>query len=232
MPIRLLTQSDKFKILNLDQLIFGPTDGGWSSNDFDCFFTDDSCYVFHEEDKPDEPRGYIFAGQSLTGTHISNFAVQKEFEGRGIGTELMKRVMFDELIRATEKLTPYSISLQVRADNERALRFYERHGYAVKSHTDTWIQMEITKFPELLLNNANLPQNNVPSIACSSSNMAPNEQASAIVLPSPVSLVEGIESTKTQLLQGQLNRFFTQKISSTEITCSTQDIADFRTTPY
>jgi ribosomal protein S18 acetylase RimI-like enzyme len=231
MPIRLLTQSDKFKILNLDQLIFGPTDGGWSSNDFDYFFTDNSCYVFHEESTPDEPRGYIFAGQSLTGTHISNFAVQKEFEGRGIGTELMKKVMFDELKRASEQLTPYSISLQVRADNDRALKFYERHGYTVKSHTDTWVQMEITTFPELLLDNTHPPQNNLPSIVCSSSNIAPNEE-SAIVLPSPFTLVEGIESTKTQVLQGQLNRFFTQKISSTEITCATQDIADFSTTPY
>lgn len=160
MPTRLMTTSDKNKILALDEAIFGSIDGGWKGDDFDYYYSPDSCYVYYEEEQPDEPIGYIFGRQQQHATRISNFAVKKEHEGRGIGKELMKLVMLKELDRAADN--SFSVTLQVAVGNERALRFYENLGYGRKYQHDGWIEMEATEFPELLFYTQ--IQNSVPAI--------------------------------------------------------------------
>ncbi|MBL7481205.1 GNAT family N-acetyltransferase [Legionella bononiensis] len=149
MPIRQLKETDKTQVLEIDRTVFGESDGGWTSDDFDHFFRYGSCFIFHEEDKPDEIIGYIFSGQNNHGTYISNIAVKSGYEGRGIGRELMKVVMLKEAERSKDKT--FSTALQVRADNERAKNFYERLGYKVTSSNGTWLQMQATALPALFL---------------------------------------------------------------------------------
>ncbi|KTD43405.1 GNAT family N-acetyltransferase [Legionella quateirensis] len=149
MPIRQLNETDKMQVLEIDRTVFGASDGGWTSDDFDHFFNPGSCFIFYEEEKPDEIIGYIFSGQSNHGTYISNIAVKNGYEGRGIGRELMKVVMLKEAGRSENKT--FSTTLQVRADNERAKNFYERLGYKVTSSNGTWLQMQATALPALFL---------------------------------------------------------------------------------
>jgi ribosomal protein S18 acetylase RimI-like enzyme len=140
MPIRLLTKADKEPILTLDKSIFGEIDGGWSSEDFDAYFSPERCYVFHQEENANQIIGYIFSRESKHNTYISNIGVDKEYEGQGIGKELMKKVMLNEYERSKKR--PYSVKLQVRDDNDRALNFYQRLGFVENSRGNSWIHME------------------------------------------------------------------------------------------
>lgn len=146
MPIRLLTKTDKEQILALDKSIFGEIDGGWTSRDFNAYFSPGSCYVFHEEGDANQVIGYIFASQYNSHTYISNIGIQKEYEGQGIGKELMKMVMLNEF--EDSKKRPFSVKLQVREDNERALNFYQRLGFVENYRGNSWIQMESKTLPK------------------------------------------------------------------------------------
>ena len=147
MTIRLLNELDKEQVLDLDNIVFGELDGGWTDEEFDYFFIFGSCFVFHEENKPNKLIGYIFSRQFKNCTYISNFAVKKEYEGRGIGTELLKMVMLKE--QECSQNRSFSIELQVLSANKRALQLYERLGFKKTSHDDTWIQLQGTALPEL-----------------------------------------------------------------------------------
>ncbi|MDF1587405.1 GNAT family N-acetyltransferase [Marinimicrococcus flavescens] len=59
----------------------------------------------------------------LNGSHIDNLLVDPAFQGRGIGTSLLRHVM----VGATSDLT-----LSVFTVNPAARRLYERHGFAVE----------------------------------------------------------------------------------------------------
>lgn len=145
--IRPLKKSDKDQILALDKIIFGTMDDGWTSDDFDYFFNGDLCFVSYEEGNPEKINGYIFANQNLNCTYISNIGVVKEFQGMGIGKELMKMVMLKELEHPAER--SYSTKLQVLSTNQRALTFYQRLGFQVTSFEEPWVQMEATTLPGL-----------------------------------------------------------------------------------
>jgi ribosomal-protein-alanine N-acetyltransferase len=60
--------------------------------------------------------------------HINNVAILPALRGRGIGTQLMRRV-FDE----ARRLGARRATLEVRASNEGARRLYERLGFRVAS---------------------------------------------------------------------------------------------------
>jgi ribosomal-protein-alanine N-acetyltransferase len=64
--------------------------------------------------------------------HINNVAVLPEYRGRGFGTRLMRRV-----ITEGRRLGATRATLEVRASNEDARRFYEGLGFratAVRKH--------------------------------------------------------------------------------------------------
>lgn len=64
--------------------------------------------------------------------HINNVAVRPEYRGRGLGTLLMRRVLTEGLRLGASRAT-----LEVRASNEAARRFYEGLGFratAVRKH--------------------------------------------------------------------------------------------------
>lgn len=64
--------------------------------------------------------------------HINNVAVLPEYRGRGVGTRLMRRVLTEG-----RRLGATRATLEVRASNEAARRFYEGLGFraaAVRKH--------------------------------------------------------------------------------------------------
>jgi [ribosomal protein S18]-alanine N-acetyltransferase len=64
--------------------------------------------------------------------HINNLAVLPDLRGRGLGTTLMRRVLTEGLRLGATRAT-----LEVRASNEAARRFYEGLGFrptAVRKH--------------------------------------------------------------------------------------------------
>ncbi|WP_092531325.1 ribosomal protein S18-alanine N-acetyltransferase [Amycolatopsis arida] len=70
-----------------------------------------------------------YAGLAIAGrqgdweTSVHTIGVDPEFQGRGVGTLLLRAL----LARADELRAP--VFLEVRTDNERAIRLYERHGF-------------------------------------------------------------------------------------------------------
>lgn len=147
MPIRLIEQSDKQKILELDQHIFGKIDGGWRSKDFMHYFHQGTCFLYYEEHNPEEILGYIFSRPTSSHSFVSNIGVKKEYEGRGIGKKLMKMAMLKEEEQAKKR--PFSMRLQVRENNLRALGFYHHLGYVETSRSSGLIQMEAKELPQL-----------------------------------------------------------------------------------
>jgi len=71
--------------------------------------------------KGEEITGYIIASLKNDGPYIHKFFVRKEYRNRSIGEKML--LFFENIIRDKGYRT---ISLAVREDNERAVRFYER----------------------------------------------------------------------------------------------------------
>jgi ribosomal protein S18 acetylase RimI-like enzyme len=163
MPIRRITQEDKKQILALDKVIFATMDDGWTEKDFKAYFNSESCFIYHEEGKPERVIGYIFANRLKDHTYISNIGVSKEYEGQGIGKELMKMVMMQESIYSKQR--SFSVKLQVRVDNDRAIGFYRGLGFSESSKDVEWIQMEAKKLPRQFIPYTPLSIFDVPKVA-------------------------------------------------------------------
>ncbi len=73
----------------------------------------------------DRPVGYISAVMLRDGwARIMMLAVKKESQSKGAGSDLLNRFR-TEALRSNLK----AITLEVKKDNERAIRFYERNGF-------------------------------------------------------------------------------------------------------
>ncbi len=70
--------------------------------------------------------GYSIASCADIGFHITNIAVDEEYQRRGIGTRLLRRL---EAI-ARERGCHY-IYLEVRTNNAAAMKLYKNHGYSI-----------------------------------------------------------------------------------------------------
>lgn len=68
--------------------------------------------------------GFLVASVREGRAHVHRLAAEQNLRGRGIGTQLLARLTEDA---SHEGLT--SITLKVREDNRRALKFYERLGF-------------------------------------------------------------------------------------------------------
>lgn len=81
----------------------------------------DNSYVFFVGS---EIAGYIIGSmKSKENLHIHRLAVKKEYQSKGIGSELINNV-----IKNADKSTKY-ITLKVRKDNIIAKRFYEKNSF-------------------------------------------------------------------------------------------------------
>ena len=72
----------------------------------------------------DRVAGYVGSQSCLPESDVMNVAVYPQYRGRGIGEQLMRRLMEDLREQGMESLT-----LEVRAGNEPAIRLYEKLGF-------------------------------------------------------------------------------------------------------
>jgi len=70
--------------------------------------------------------GYIVVWEEGEMLHIANISVHPDYQGRGIGSALMHRAFLRARLQGFSGLT-----LEVRATNERAWRWYQRLGFRV-----------------------------------------------------------------------------------------------------
>lgn len=109
------------EFIEIDRVI--NTDERWQ---YDNFIIDldgkwDNSYVFFENN---EIAGYIICSiKDKEGLHIHRFAIRKEYQNRGIGSELI-----NEMIKNVDKEVRY-LTLKVRTDNIVAKRFYEKNKF-------------------------------------------------------------------------------------------------------
>jgi ribosomal protein S18 acetylase RimI-like enzyme len=85
-----------------------------------------------------KPIGCISSANHPDEVIIAEIQIHPEYQGRGIGSELMKA----EIARA--RATQRSVVLQVLHKNDRARAFYERLGFAVGGTTDTHYKMSLS----------------------------------------------------------------------------------------
>ena len=68
--------------------------------------------------------GYIVARVAAAELHINNVAVRPSYRGKGIGAELLRRILF-----AGKELGAYTAFLEVRSGNSAAQSLYEKCGF-------------------------------------------------------------------------------------------------------
>jgi ribosomal-protein-alanine N-acetyltransferase len=69
--------------------------------------------------------GYAICGFVVDEAHVENIAVVEEHRGCGVAQSL-----FDAILAEAVRRESHLLSLEVRAGNARAIRFYERNGFA------------------------------------------------------------------------------------------------------
>jgi len=96
--------------------------------------------------------GYLVAWFVLDEAHLGNIAVNPELRRRGIGTELMKRMISEADTRKVSRIT-----LEVRVSNVGAIRLYRdfgfraismRHAYYVDNKEDAFVMLLDRTAPE------------------------------------------------------------------------------------
>ncbi|WP_081743955.1 N-acetyltransferase [Pseudomonas sp. URMO17WK12:I12] len=71
----------------------------------------------------------------FTGIHVQNIAVSHEFQGKGIGTQTLKKLQ----LKAAARHVP--LQLGVFRTNTLARKLYERMGFRKTGETTTHIEM-------------------------------------------------------------------------------------------
>ncbi|MCM3905170.1 MAG: GNAT family N-acetyltransferase [Pyrinomonadaceae bacterium] len=83
-----------------------------------------------------QPAGRIWVGSDDEQLHLLDIALLKEFQNRGVGTQLFRRLI-DEAAKANKHLRHMVFAL-----NEDALRFYERLGFVIIEDLGAYKHME------------------------------------------------------------------------------------------
>ncbi|ASR34141.1 ribosomal-protein-alanine N-acetyltransferase [Prauserella marina] len=113
------------RCVEIERALF-PGDSPWSAGAFHAEL-DSGAYYLAAIDDEGELRGY--AGLAVTGvpgdweTGVHTIGVEKARQGQGIGTALLEAL----LTRADALNAP--VLLEVRTDNDNAIRLYERYGF-------------------------------------------------------------------------------------------------------
>ncbi|WP_205622378.1 GNAT family N-acetyltransferase [Xanthomonas arboricola] len=79
--------------------------------------------------------GYIQVIDDNEQIYIQNIAISKDFQGKRIGTQLLKGLQADAAVRSVP------LVLSVFRTNEAALRLYERLGFLRIGQTETHVEM-------------------------------------------------------------------------------------------
>jgi ribosomal-protein-alanine N-acetyltransferase len=123
MKVREMTLDDLPGVLELEHLLF--TDDAWSEETYRGELAEPGGtrhYVLAEED--DLLAGW--AGLAVAGGQgdVLTIGVRPELQGRGVGSMLLTALLDEAAVRHCGE-----VFLDVRADNDRARRLYERFGF-------------------------------------------------------------------------------------------------------
>ncbi|MCW2864928.1 MAG: ribosomal-protein-alanine acetyltransferase [Actinoallomurus sp.] len=123
MKVREMTLDDLFGVLELEHVLF--TDDAWSEDTYRSELADPGGtrhYVLAEDD------GVLagWAGLAAVGGQgdVLTIGVRPELQGRGVGSALLTALLDEAAVRDCAE-----VFLDVRADNDRARRLYERFGF-------------------------------------------------------------------------------------------------------
>ncbi|NIJ14158.1 ribosomal-protein-alanine N-acetyltransferase [Saccharomonospora amisosensis] len=114
------------RCVELERILFSG-DSPWSASAFHAELQAGGFYLAALTDD-DQLAGY--AGLAMVGTpgdweaSVHTIGVHPDFQGQGIGTALLRAL----LARADELHA--LVTLEVRTDNDSAIRLYERHGFS------------------------------------------------------------------------------------------------------
>ena len=86
----------------------------------------DVCHIYVVRAGGDRVAGFCAFWLIVDEAHINNLAVRPPYRGGGLGTLLMRRVLTE-----ARRLGAVRATLEVRASNDGARRFYEAMGFAV-----------------------------------------------------------------------------------------------------
>ena len=68
--------------------------------------------------------GYAFFSVIGTDSHLLNITVSKNYQGKGYGKKILKKVLFQSKV-----LGASIVFLEVRVSNHKAINFYEKFGF-------------------------------------------------------------------------------------------------------
>lgn len=119
---RLKTAEDLDGVLRLEEASFNnPTTREWYERELE---RPDVCFIYVLR-TPEHPVAAFCAFWLVAGqVHINNLAVLPELRGRGLGTQLLER-----LIAEAAHLGAVFLTLEVRQSNTPALRLYAKSGF-------------------------------------------------------------------------------------------------------
>lgn len=120
--IREATRADLLDIFRIERASFPQP---WPFQAFERFLGEDGFLVVERDGLI---AGYIVAdavpnhGDAIG--HVKDFAVHPDFRGQGLGTKLLQQTLANLGMRGV-----YSVKLEVRENNDAAIRLYQQHGF-------------------------------------------------------------------------------------------------------
>lgn len=123
--IRLATEHDLPSLVRLEEVAF-ETDR-FTKNQLDYLLTESRATTFVLENKSSVAgAACVLWRMSHQGARLYNIAIDPAYQGRGFGMILLRECELEAVRRGCDKMT-----LEVRADNEGAIKFYEKLGYKI-----------------------------------------------------------------------------------------------------
>ena len=86
----------------------------------------DVCHIYVVRTEACRVAGFCAFWLVVDEVHVNNVALRPLYRGRGLGTALMRRVLTE-----ARRIGAVRATLEVRASNEGAIRFYQEMGFTV-----------------------------------------------------------------------------------------------------
>lgn len=120
MNIRFMRKEDLDQVWDIEQTLFSKP---WSKQDFlDALSKEENLYIVAED--KEQILGYCGIWGVAGEGQITNVAVKKEYQGKGIATSL-----FVDILKKGEAIDLHAYTLEVRVSNVRAIHLYEKMGF-------------------------------------------------------------------------------------------------------
>lgn len=122
LAVREATRADLLDVYRIEQASFPQP---WPFQAFERFVGE---FGFLVAERDGRITGYIVAdsvpnhGNAIG--HVKDFAVHPDARGQGIGTKLLQQTLANLGMRGV-----YSVKLEVRENNDAAIRLYQQHGF-------------------------------------------------------------------------------------------------------